>query len=282
MNLTPLSYRFTSKQDAYRIDLEYDSAESLVPAMPNHQDYKWGSVTLLYDKDLYSRGLKQWKNRFTVTLPHAVPEGAVQLYVDNNPILTVWISPTQYECVLEGVDDIIGNSGKAQTQTITIGILKTALTVKEAVLSSKLERLYKEEASWITQTGENEIVEDQVAVTLHDYNFSWDGYIYSTAKDTARGYEQEGGDASVLHASRLPASGIYNGEELTFLLHGAAAISSLGRLQPHLTAHPCCPGCVCRHPKGTRHLVVVTHRGLEIQASIHSEKPDTHSLVTIK
>lgn len=182
MDLALLNYRFTSKRDAYRIDLEYDSSESLVPAMPNPQDYKWGSVTLRYDKDLYSRGLRQWKNRFTVTLPQAVPEGAVQLYVDNNPIPTVRISPTQYECVLEGVDDIIGNSGETQTQTITIGILKTALTGKEAVLSSRLERLYKEEGSWVTQAGENEIIEDQVSVTLHDYNFSWDGYIYSTAK----------------------------------------------------------------------------------------------------
>ena len=229
MNLTPLSYHFTSKRDAYRIDLEYDSAESLVPAMPNPQDYKWGSVTLRYDKDLYSRGLKQWKNRFAVMLPQAVPEGAVQLYVDNNPVPTVRISPTQYECILEGVDDIIGNSGEAQTQTITIGILKTALAGKEAVLSSRLERLYKEEASWITQAGENEIIEDQVSVTLHDYNFSWDGYIYSTAKDTAGGYEQEGGDAPVLHASRLPAYGVYNGEELTFLLHGSASIQLAGK-----------------------------------------------------
>lgn len=127
------------------------------------------------------------------------------------------------------MDDIIGNSGETQTQTITIGILKTALTGKEAVLSSRLERLYKEEGSWVTQAGENEIIEDQVSVTLHDYNFSWDGYIYSTAKDTAGGYEQEGGDAPVLHASRLPAYGVYNGEELTFLLHGSASIQLAGK-----------------------------------------------------
>ncbi|MCD8084081.1 MAG: prealbumin-like fold domain-containing protein, partial [Clostridiales bacterium] len=224
ITLPELTYSFTSTTDLYRIDLTYDSGEVWVPsAADDIESYMWGYAVVRYDKDILSRGLQQWKNTFTITVPSGVTADDIEFYSDAGTKVTLTkVSSTQYACTVEGSDAIIGDVNETLETRVYIGIKKSALGSNDTVtIATHLDRLYLDENTWITTARTNEIVDDSVTITLTDYSFDWNGYIYSTEK-YSEDYEQEDHSAPSNHENRLPATAVFNNEEVMFILKGYA------------------------------------------------------------
>lgn len=81
MELTPLTYRFSSWRDRYRISLEKKKlpAEDYETA---DQNYIWYEMETRFDKDWLARGLSQSSYSIAVELPEGKDYGSVLIKKD--------------------------------------------------------------------------------------------------------------------------------------------------------------------------------------------------------
>lgn len=236
VTLKPIVFRFSSVRDRYRIDFSkdklydeaYESADS---------DYVWYEFTTRFDKDWMARGL--YKSDFYVAVE--LPEDQ-----DYEDVVVQYSGET-----LELSQDEHGNWGFYPFQNrsgdlgghyyshyeyFTLGFKKETLTGQEVTVHGHLDRLYQDEAQWITEAGANEIVDDELTFTVEEYHFAYTGYIYDHDQWN-RSYENYSkapnyytftyGDelshqAPPKYMDRLNAVNLYNGKIVQFILRGKA------------------------------------------------------------
>ena len=228
ISLEPLSYRFTSEKDRYRIFLERN-ALSGEEHERSDKNYIWYDFQTRFDSDYLSRGLYKSDYFFSIELPDGVDDSAVIAKMGNK---TVTLSRNENGVL--GFYPFKNKSGNLTTQnasyyeTVTLGFKRESLDGKEITINGHLDRLYQDEDEWVREAGENECVDATCTFLVSGYGFRYDGYSYGSGKynkEYERGYKNNNindhGEPDA-YSDRLPVTGLYNGKVVEFVLHGSA------------------------------------------------------------
>lgn len=218
IQLEPLTYRFTSERDRYRIGMsrerlgvsEYEEADS---------DYIWYTIKTTVYKDWKARGLYRSDYRVTVELPEGKDIADVQVLCDgrNTELSQNGDGSWGFYPFRDRSGDL-GNQLSTYCSTFAIGFQRAALKDNQVTVRGHLDRLYNDEEEWVTEAGENEKVDDELKFTVEDYSFSYSGYIYSHTKTGPYGSQSP-------YSGRLNGGELYNGRILQFTLRGSASRS---------------------------------------------------------
>lgn len=223
IQMEPLSYAFTSERDRYRISMykdklsvsDYENADS---------DYIWYDIETRFDKDWKARGLYRSDYYVTVEIPEGKDYSDVQVKYGGK---TVDLEQDEdgnwgFYPFKERSGDI-GGQGYTYYDTFTIGFKRETLKDDMVTVHGHLDRLYNDEADWITEAGENEKVDDELQFTVDDYSFTYSGYIYSHDKwNDQYEYSRYSHSEPRNYNDRLNAVNIYNGKVVQFTLYGSA------------------------------------------------------------
>lgn len=233
IEMEPLSYTFTSLRDRYRINMTKSKLTAADYEEADH-NYIWYEIETQFDKDWLARGLYRSSYYITVELPDEKDFSKIKVKSSGNSV-------SLEEIKLETGDIVWGfypfknRSGDIGSQYTTyydqfqIGFLKEHFTDEEeeeyrtVTVHGHLDRLYHDEAQWVTEAGDNERVDDAVTFTVSDYSFAYEGYIYSHSKWNFS-YETYPYSHSEprSYSNRLNAVNIYNGKIVPFILRGAS------------------------------------------------------------
>ena len=232
ITMEPVSFAFSSVRDRYRIRLGSSrlSAKDYEQADPN---YVWYEIETRFDKDWLARGLYKSSYYIAVVLPEG--EDYSDIAIRRNGIsLPLEEITTEDGGSVRGFYPFKNRSGDIGTSLSTyydrfqIGFLRKHFSEegteenRTVTVRGHLDRLYYDEAAWITESGNNERVDDSLSFTVEDYSFQYAGYIYSHRKWNSAYENASSHGAPAAYSDRLDAANIYNGKLITFTLQGAA------------------------------------------------------------
>ena len=232
MELTPLTYRFSSWRDRYRISLEKKKlpAEDYETA---DQNYIWYEMETRFDKDWLARGLSQSSYSIAVELPEGKDYGSVLIKKDGKQFPLEQIETESGERVwgfypFQNRKGDLGSEYETFFDCFQIGFLKEHFADGEeayrtVTVRGHLDRLYQDEEQWITAAGELEQVKDAVSFTVADYSFEYAGYLYNHRKwcPSYENYPYHHG-APEDYSSRMNAVNMYSGKLVQFRLETSA------------------------------------------------------------
>lgn len=169
--MEPLSYKFTSAKDRYRI---YLSKENLTGEQYENadQNYVWYDFTTRFDKDVLSRGVYKSTYFVSLDLPDEAKTSDVKV-LQGKKTLTL----TRNEDGETGFYPFKEQYGGPETyQYFSIGFKKTALDGKQVTVHGHLDRMYQDESTWTKSAASNEIVDAEQTFTVTSYSFIHEGY----------------------------------------------------------------------------------------------------------
>lgn len=211
--MEPLSYKFTSAKDRYRI---YLSKENLTGEQYENadQNYVWYDFTTRFDKDVLSRGVYKSTYFVSLDLPDEAKTSDVKV-LQGKKTLTL----TRNEDGETGFYPFKEQYGGPETyQYFSIGFKKTALDGKQVTVHGHLDRMYQDESTWTKSAASNEIVDAEQTFTVTSYSFIHEGYTYGI--DSKNTYERFDHTNPNNYADRLLATNLYNGKIIDFTISG--------------------------------------------------------------
>lgn len=230
IEMEPLSYAVTSVRDRYRIGMtkkkldasDYENADP---------DYIWYEIENHFDKDWLARGLYRSDCYIAVELPEGKDYSSVLVKRNGktDPLteITTRSGDTVWGLYLfQNRLYNIGSQYQSFSSSFQIGFLKDHFGDEEAeeyrsvTIRSHLDRLYYDDAQWISEAGEKEKVDDEVSFTIEDYSFTYSGYIYNHNKWNFQYEDYPNSHEVPAYTERLNAVNIYNGKIIQFLLKG--------------------------------------------------------------
>lgn len=218
ITLQPLSYRFTSVKDRYRIQMssehmdpkEYDSGD---------KDYVWYDIETRFENEGLARGLYKSDYYVSVELPdEAVPEDIQIAYGGSLVELLPDADGGFGFYPFQNRDGDIRTQESTYVDSFQMGFRKQALEGKEVTVYGHFDRLYQDEDEWVRAAGETEIVDSELVFTIQDYGFQHQGNHYSHSNRSS--YENNSGGVPQDCKDRLNALGLYNGKVVQFNLTG--------------------------------------------------------------
>ncbi len=220
IQMEPLIFSFLSERDRYRIELTrdklYDEAYEAAD-----RSYVWYEFTARFDKDWCSRGLYQSDFFVEVELEDDTGYQDILLLHRENPEELLQNEAGVWGFYpFRGKRGDLGSEGYSHKEPFTIGFRKDALIGKEVWVRGHLDRMYQDEELWVTEAGENEIVDAELRFTVEDYHFEYMGYIYTHEKSNAE-YGSSNNPPSD-YSDRMNAMNLYNGTIVSFSLYGKA------------------------------------------------------------
>ena len=231
INLAPLTFAYTSTRDNYRINLLYEKLSATAWDASN-KDYVWYTFTGRAESDYYSRGMNKRSVFVTVELD--------SVFSDEDYANVVYkLSGDTSEHHLIKLDNENGKWGFYIQQerrgdlidhrnnysyytTFEIGFEKTSLANTVAEITMELSAQYDDELEKITAGNENanENYSKTLSVSIDDYSFVPNGYIYSLYKRNQ--HEQYNHQEPQYYVSRLSTSKLYEGYTVQFSIQGTA------------------------------------------------------------
>lgn len=222
INIEPLTYKFTSEPDYYRIyiytptPLSHDMAEQL------SEDLVWYNVHTRIDMDKLARAL--YSSSYFFTFEH-LPEGltAKDISVVDNSGNKIDIIEKDgrlgFYLFKEKMGEIKGD------YYFNLGFNKNAITGEDRTvdLHGHLDRQYYDHQDWWTEkTRENDIVDVDIRFTIEDYKFDYHGFIYHMCKEGPYSYNTLGKSAPSKYSGRYNVQNLYRNGVVVFTLHGSA------------------------------------------------------------
>ena len=236
IQMEPLSYAFTSERDHYRISMYKDKLSSSDYEIAD-SSYVWYDIETRFDKDWKARGLYRSDYYVTVEIPEDKDYSDVQVKYGGKMIeLEQDANGAWGFYPFKGRSGDIGSQDYTYRNTVTIGFKRGALKDDLVTIHGHLGQLYNDETEWVTETGNNEKVDDELTFTVDDYSFIHSGYIYSHDKWNALYenyykspyyytyyyYDAKTHEAPANYQERLNATSLYNGKIVQFTLRGSA------------------------------------------------------------
>lgn len=230
--LTPLTYRFSSRRDRYRISLE----KKKIPAEDyetSDQNYIWYEMETRFDKDWLARGLSRSSYYIAAELPEGKDYESVLVKKEGKQFPLEQIETETGEVVwgfypFRNREGDLGSEYETFFDRFQIGFLKEHFADGEepyrmVTVRGHLDRLYQDEEQWTTDAGEMEQVEDEVSFTVADYSFEYAGYLYSHRK-WCPPYENYPYNHSAPEndSHRMNAVQMYSGKLVQFRLEASA------------------------------------------------------------
>lgn len=222
VTLEPLSYRFHSVRDRYRIAWSRSrlTSQQTETADP---DYVWYEYQTRFDADRHARGIYRSGYAVRVLLPDGADYGAVKVCKDGRTCGLTRDAEGNW-CLYPFRDrrgDLSTESG-CYTAVFQIGFLKDTLNGQRISLFGHLDRMYQDEAFWTVEAGENEVVDVEDSVTVEEYGFTYAGYTYQIGKYN-QNYESSANHSEPAdYTDRLNAVSLYTGQVVEFILQGSA------------------------------------------------------------
>lgn len=222
INLEPLTFKFTSTRDRYRLNIERDkiTAETYIK---EDNSYIWYNFKTAFDKDKLARGLYKSTYKITVEVPDSTSNDEVVAKVDNKKVAVTKDSSSEYS--FSAFKDKYGDLNT--DTTVMIGFKKSTLLDNQITVSGHLDRLYNDENEWVNTSGDNENVDANLSFIISDYGFKADGYGFTHGAFAP--YEHGYKDGDMFDAAepsnytdRLPATEVFNGKVLSISLYAAA------------------------------------------------------------
>lgn len=228
ITMEPLSFKFESTRDKYRLRLDRSMLSGTAYAHAD-KNFIWYNLVTNFDSDYLARGLYKSTYTLQIELEDSLEDGDLLAKYNGKSYPLVRMDDRTFQATI--FTDKYGDLSTADetgSETLMIGFRQSVLEGKIATVSGHLDRLYQDESEWVTESGDNENVDVETAFTVESYGFTSDGYGFDIQKWNDK-YEIDGKnydhDTPKNKLDRLPSVSLYDGTIIQFTLNGTSAQS---------------------------------------------------------